>query len=165
MLLIKPFLMGISAFVLTGCMAAGEDAAQEWVSKQRLAGNPMPSGALPSIEDTPPATFTAINVVDPFSPERVSQQRAINSAQQGDSNGKVYFSNLPLSAVRNVGFIASQGHRSTAVDGAGVYVYPQVGDRLSNEQIEIVEISAKGIRMRQADGSEFWLSHKGGKGS
>ena len=43
MLLIKRFLMGISAFVLTGCMAAGEDAAQEWVSKQRLAGNPMPS--------------------------------------------------------------------------------------------------------------------------
>ena len=50
------------------------------------------------------------------------------------------------------------GQYVVVLEGSSGFVNAKVGDRLGNQQLEIIEISGKGIRLRQPDGSESWVA-------
>jgi len=146
-----------SALILGACSASGEDAAAHWVQSRIPVSLPDASASLPSIVDTPPAAYTAKTVVNPFSPGRIGQPRSTNVSAQSESSGRWHFPDAAVDSLRVVGFLEVRGQYVAILEGSSGFVNAKVGDRLGNQQLEIVEISGKGIRLRQADGSESWV--------
>lgn len=143
-----------TALFLSACSASGEDAAQQWVESRAPVALPEASASLPPIVDTPPAAYAAKTVVDPFSPSRIGQSRQNSDTPQSASGGRRYFSDVPVDSLRVVGFMEVLGQYVAVLEGSSGFVNAKVGDRLGNQQLEIIEISGKGIRLRQSDGSE-----------
>lgn len=143
------------ALVLCACADAGERAAQSWMQSRVSMARPDPSAGLPDIVDTPPATYSANAIVDPFSLGRIGQSRS--EPVQVDSSNRVRLGGYAIDTLRLVGFLEVHGHYVAMVEGGAGYVNVKPGDRISNKELEVVEISAKGIRLRQADGVESWM--------
>lgn len=145
------------AALMSGCSVSGEDAAHQWISAQASEEKPVLAGALPPIIQTPAATYAAKEVMDPFMPERITKVSVRNSARQGELPGRAHFAETTVDSLRVVGFLEVHGQYVCVLEGPTGYGNARVGDRLGTQQAEIVAISAKGARLRQADGSEFWM--------
>ena len=142
------------ALTLTACSVSGEDAARQWVTSRTPVPMPVASMAVPLIVDTPPAAYTAKAVVDPFSPGRIGQSRSTAGSVQDEASGKAHFADASLEDLRVVGILEVRGQYVALVEGSSGFANARVGDRLGNQQQDVVEISRKGIRLRKADGSE-----------
>jgi Tfp pilus assembly protein PilP len=145
------------ALSLTACSVSGGDDAQQWVAARTSVVLPAEAMSLPSIVDTPPAAYTAKAVVDPFSPSRIVQTRSAISSVQDAASGRVHFADATLEGLRVVGILEAEGKYVALVEGSSGFANVKVGDRLGNQQLDVVEISKKGVRMRNADGSESWM--------
>lgn len=153
----RRFVWFAQALSLTACSVSGEDDAQQWVAARTPVQLPAAAVSLPSIVDTPPAAYTAKAVVDPFSPGRIGQARSTTSSVQDASSGRVHFTDAALEGLRVVGILEAEGKYVALVEGSSGFANVKVGDRLGNQQLDVVEISKKGVRMRKADGSESWI--------
>jgi len=145
------------AFALTACSASGEDDARQWIANRISVPFPATSLDLPSIVDTPPALYLAKSVVDPFSPGRIGQSRPTAGPVQDEASGRVHFSDATVEDLRAVGFLEVRGNYVMLVEGSSGFANVKAGDCLGNQQEEVVEIARKGIRLRKADGSEYWM--------
>ena len=154
---LRCFLCLGSVLILGACSASGEDAAQQWVQSRIPAALPETSSALPPILDTPPAAYTAKTVVDPFLPSRIGQSHSVVGSAQGDSTARLHFADAPVDSVRVVGFLEVRGQYVAVLEGRSGFANAKVGDRVGVQPLEILEISAKGIRLQLADGSESWM--------
>lgn len=145
------------AGLVSACSASGEEAANQWISEQTTGVRSASAAALPAIKETPAATYTAKDVTDPFLPERINKTRQRNSVSQSELPGRVHFAETAVEALRMVGFLEVKGQYVCVLEGPSGYGNARVGDRISSQQAEIVAISAKGARLRHADGSESWM--------
>lgn len=120
---------------------------------------PFPAASLdlPTIADTPPALYLAKGVADPFSPGRIGQSRPTIGAAQDEGPGRMYFADAAVEDLRIVAVLEVRGQFVTLVEGSSGSANVKVGDRLGSQQEEVVEIARKGIRLRKADGSEYWM--------
>lgn len=146
-----------SCFLLGACSVSGEEAASQWVQSRTPLVAPANSSVVPTLVDTPPAVYTAKHVVDPFAPGRIGHPLAPGSDIQAVIGERWYFADAPVDSLRIVGFLEVKGRYIGVVEGSAGSVNVKAGDRLGNQQAEIIDISKQGIRLRQADGSESWL--------
>lgn len=142
---------------LSGCSGNGEEAAAQWIRSQSLVERPGLSALLPGIVDTPPAAYNVKDVVDPFLPTRILKLSRRDEPRPAGFFGRIHFSEAALETLRVVGFLEVQGQYVGVLEGAAGYGNARIGDRLGREQAEVMGISAKGIRLRQTDGPEFWM--------
>lgn len=143
------------ALAMCACSDTGARAAQSWMQSRVSMARPDPSAGLPDIVDTPSATYAAKTIIDPFSAGRIGQSRS--EPVQVDSSSRVRLGGYAIDTLRLVGFLEVQGQYVAMVEGGSGYVNVKPGDRISNKELEVVEISARGIRLRQADGVESWM--------
>lgn len=136
---------------------SGEDAAAQWVQSRTPLETPVDSMVLPKLVDTPPAVFSARHVVDPFAPGRIEQSRNSEGVIRDGLEDRWRFADVPLDSLRVVGFLEVKGRYVAVLEGGSGFVNVKVGDRLSNQQAEILDISKQGIFLRQKDGSESWM--------
>ena len=145
------------AVLVSACSASGEDAANEWIQAQSVGEKIGSVSALPPVRDTPSATYSAKDVVDPFLPGRIAKTRMRDTIGLAGFSGKVHFAETAVDALRVVGFLEVQGQYVCVLEGPSGYGNARMGDRLGSQQAEITAISAKGIRLRQTDGAESWM--------
>ena len=153
----NPLWLCAISLVLSACSSSGEEAARDWIKRRAPMALPDASSTVPPIVDTPPATFAAGTVQDPFAPGRINQSSAADSSGQANVSGRWRFADTPLDAVRVVGFLEVSGQYVAALEGNAGFVNVKVGDRIGNQQLEVVEISSKGVRLKQSDGSDIWM--------
>lgn len=149
--------VGAVLLLLTACSVSGESEARQWVEAHAPVSSPAASMDLPLIVDTPPTAYTAKGVADPFSLGRIGQSRPSMVSSKAEAPGSVHFADTTLEALRAVGVLEVQGRYVALLEGGSGFANAKVGDRLGNQELEVVEISTKGIRLRKADGSEFWM--------
>lgn len=143
-----------SCFLLGACSVSGEEAASQWVQSRTPLVAPANSSVLPTLVDTPPAVYTAKHVIDPFAPGRIGQSFTSGSNVQAVIGERWHFADAPVDSLRIVGFLEVKGRYVGVVEGSAGSANVKAGDRLGNQQAEIIDISKQGIRLRQTDGSE-----------
>lgn len=143
--------------LLGACSVAGEDAAKQWVQSRTHLVAPIDSSVVPKLVDTPPAVFTAKHVADPFASDRIGQSMSSRGDAQLGLGNRWWFADAPADSLRIVGFVQINKRYIGVIEGNDVSANVKVGDRLGNQQSEIVEISKQGIRLRQMDQSESWM--------
>jgi Tfp pilus assembly protein PilP len=151
-------ILGMASYlVLGGCSVSGEDAANQWVQSRTPMVAAFDASIVPALLDTPPAVFNAKDVVNPFMPARIGQALVSEKDVLPESGGQWQFADSPIDALRVVGFLEVKGHYIGMIEGSAGSINVKVGDRLGNQQAEIVDISKQGIRLRQMDDSESWM--------
>lgn len=151
-------LLGIaSCMVLGACSVSGEDAANQWKQSRTPTVAAFDASIVPALLDTPPAVFNAKDVVNPFMPGRIGQVLVSGKDIRSDLGGRWQFADSPIDALRVVGFMEIKGRYIGVIEGSAGSFNVKVGDRLGNQQAEIVDISKQGIRLRQMDESESWM--------
>lgn len=143
-----------SCFFLGACSVSGEEAASQWMQSRTTLVVPVNSSVVPTLVDTPPAVYTAKHVTDPFAPGRIGQSLASNSNIQPVIGERWHFPDASVDSLRIVGFFEVKGRYIGIVEGSAGSANVKVGDRLGNQQAEIIDISKQGISLRQTDGSE-----------
>lgn len=146
-----------SCLLLGGCSLSGEDAANQWVQSRTPMAVSLNASVVPELVDTPPAVFTAKPVADPFIPGRIGQTLSAGRDVQGGLGDRWQFADSPIDALRVVGFLEVNGRYIVVMEGGTGSLNIKVGDRLGNQQAEVIDISKQGIRLRQTDGSESWM--------
>lgn len=152
----KLFCIG-ACCLLGACSVSGEDAAKQWVQSRTPLVVAINASLVPKLVDTPPAVFTAKHVVDPFTPGRIGQPLSSGDDAHVGPRDRWWFAEVPADSLRVVGFLEIKKRYIGVIEGSVGSANVKVGDRLGNQQSEIVDISKQGIRLRQTDGSESWM--------
>lgn len=148
-LILLPILMS-----LAGCGPSGERSAQRWIIQHaQIEIGPMPP-PVPELIDTPPATY-ASHAFDPFSPERLT---ARNGGVSKTSAKDVLFPEANLSALTIVGFITGKDSTRVAIIRNGSeYRSVRRGNRISEQALQVKEVSDQGLLLAGEDMSEQQL--------